>query len=145
MNYKIFPKALFSPNSIALVGASGNLKKNSARPLRYLLKYGYKGKIYLVNPNTKEIQGLQTVASIKNLPMGIEHFFVMVHAKKVKDVLEQAIGKNVKVVTIFSDGFAEKRNNSSSTEASSKLNSSMSNLLVIKKGALSSASWRKAS
>ena len=43
-------QALFAPRSVALVGASGDEAKNTARPQRYLSKFGYAGKIFPVNP-----------------------------------------------------------------------------------------------
>ena len=42
-------QALFSPRSVALVGASGDESKNTSRPQRYLQKHGYTGKIFPVN------------------------------------------------------------------------------------------------
>jgi acyl-CoA synthetase (NDP forming) len=38
-------QALFAPRAVALIGASGDAEKNSARPLRYLKKHGYPGRI----------------------------------------------------------------------------------------------------
>ena len=38
-------QALFAPRAVALVGASGDATKNTARPQRYLRKHGYAGRI----------------------------------------------------------------------------------------------------
>ena len=43
-------QALFAPRAVALVGASGDAAKNTARPQRYLQKHGYAGRIVPVNP-----------------------------------------------------------------------------------------------
>ena len=50
-------QALFSPRAVALVGASGDAAKNTARPQRYLKKHGYAGKVFPVNPTRQEIFG----------------------------------------------------------------------------------------
>ena len=50
-------QALFAPRGVALIGASGDAKKNTARPQRYLRKHGYTGRIYPVNPSRDEIFG----------------------------------------------------------------------------------------
>ena len=39
-------QVLFAPRAVALVGASGDETKNTARPQRYLHKHGYAGKIF---------------------------------------------------------------------------------------------------
>ena len=41
-----FAQALFTPRAIALIGASGDERKNTARPQRYLRKHGYTAWIY---------------------------------------------------------------------------------------------------
>jgi len=42
-------RALFAPRAVALIGASGDAGKNSARPLRFLRKHGYAGRIVPIN------------------------------------------------------------------------------------------------
>ncbi|MCH7569188.1 MAG: CoA-binding protein, partial [Deltaproteobacteria bacterium] len=49
--------ALLAPRTIALVGASGDPAKNSARPQRYLRKHGFSGRVILINPVRGEICG----------------------------------------------------------------------------------------
>ncbi|HEY3363424.1 MAG TPA: CoA-binding protein [Methanosarcina sp.] len=49
---------LFKPESIALIGASPNPKKKIDTILESLLKMGFQGKIYLVNPSYHEIRDL---------------------------------------------------------------------------------------
>ena len=38
-------QALFAPRGIALLGASSDAAKHTARPLRFLRKHGYTGRI----------------------------------------------------------------------------------------------------
>src|SRR6185295_683500 len=57
-------RALFAPRAVALVGASGDPAKNTARPQRYLRKHGFSGPIFPVNPHRKEILG---EAAYKNI------------------------------------------------------------------------------
>jgi len=98
-------QALFSPRSVALVGASGDEAKNTARPQRYLLKYGYAGKIVPINASRSEVLGLQSYKSIKETPFTIDHAFIMVG--DVEDALEDCGKAGVPVATIFTDGFAD--------------------------------------
>ena len=98
-------RALFTPRSIALVGASGDAAKNTARPQRYLAKHGYAGKIAPINPSRPEILGLKSYASVKEVPFGIDHAFVMV--SDVEGALEDCGKAGVPVATVFTDGFAD--------------------------------------
>lgn len=40
----------FSPQSIAIIGASVDLNSISGKPIRYLLEHEYPGKLYPINP-----------------------------------------------------------------------------------------------
>jgi Acyl-CoA synthetase (NDP forming) len=48
---------LFSPQSIAVIGASQDLITISGQPLSHLVNHGYAGKLYPVNPRYPEILG----------------------------------------------------------------------------------------
>src|SRR3546814_2124115 len=52
-----FAQALLAPAAIALVGASGDPAKNTARPLRFMRKHGYHGRIFPINATRSEILG----------------------------------------------------------------------------------------
>jgi acyl-CoA synthetase (NDP forming) len=99
--------ALFEPRSIALVGASGDAKKNTSRPQRYLRKHGYTGRIVPVNPGRDEIFGEKAYPDIASIPEAVDHAFIMAPAKAVKAAIEQCAAKGIAVATIYSDGFAE--------------------------------------
>ena len=99
--------ALFAPKSVALIGASGDEKKNTSRPQRYLRKHGYTGRIIPVNPGRAEIFGEKAYPDLQSVPDAIDHAFIMVPANAVGAALEQCVAKQVPVATIYSDGFAE--------------------------------------
>ncbi|MFJ1257575.1 acetate--CoA ligase family protein [Cupriavidus sp. CuC1] len=100
-------KALFSPDTVALVGASSDITKNTARPMRFMRKHGYRGTIYPINATRAEVLGEKAYPSLAAVPGPVEHAFVMVPGKHVEAALEQCAAKGVQVVTVFSDGFAE--------------------------------------
>ncbi|MEK7876269.1 MAG: acetate--CoA ligase family protein [Pseudomonadota bacterium] len=104
---QVLAQALFAPKSVALIGASGDAKKNTSRPQRYLRKHGYTGRIIPVNPGRAEIFGEQAYPNLQSVPDAIDHAFIMVPADAVGAALEQCVAKQVPVATIYSDGFAE--------------------------------------
>ena len=99
--------ALFSPESIALIGASADEKKHTSLPQRYLRKHGFRGAIFPVNPKRDEIFGERAYPSIDLVPRQVDHAFIMLPARLVPDAVEQCAANGVKCATIFSGGFAE--------------------------------------
>ena len=60
--------ALFSPSTIALVGASGDERKHTSRPQRTLRKHGYQGTIIPINPSRDEVGGDRAYPSLLDVP-----------------------------------------------------------------------------
>ncbi|WP_459617422.1 acetate--CoA ligase family protein [Bordetella sp. 2513F-2] len=107
MNSATFRQALLDPQHIALIGASGDVAKNTARPLRFMRKHGYKGRIYPINATRAEIMGETAYPDMGALPGPVDHVFVMVPGSRVVEQLEGCARAGAKVVTIYSDGFGE--------------------------------------
>lgn len=108
---------LFEPRSIALIGASGEAGKNTARPQQFLRRHGWTGLIRPINPGRTELFGEPAFASLDEVPDAIDHAFVMVPAARVLDAVEACGRKHVPIVTIFSDGFAEAGGEGVATQA----------------------------
>jgi acyl-CoA synthetase (NDP forming) len=100
-------QALFAPRAVALVGASGDAAKNTARPQRYLKKHGYAGRVVPVNPTRGEVLGERAYPSVAEAPEGIEQVFVMAGGEAVERALEDCGRRGVPVMSIYSDGFAD--------------------------------------
>ncbi len=99
--------ALLAPKSIAVVGASDDFNRIGGMLIKYLLKFGYRGKIYPVNPKYEEIAGIQCYPSIRNLPEKADTALIAVSAKLVPESLRECAERGVKAATIYSAGFAE--------------------------------------
>jgi hypothetical protein len=56
-----FLKSAIDPKSIAIIGASENVNKIGGRPIHYMQRQGYAGRIYPINPGRAEIQGLKSI------------------------------------------------------------------------------------
>ena len=100
-------QALFAPRAVALVGASGDARKNTARPQRYLKKHGYAGRVVPINPARGEVLGERAYPSLAAAPEGIEHAFVMAGGDAVEQALEDCGVRGVPVMSVYSDGFAD--------------------------------------
>jgi acyl-CoA synthetase (NDP forming) len=99
--------ALFHPRAIAVVGASDDPVKIGGRPLAFLLRHGYRGRVFPVNPARATVQGLTAFPSLAAIPEAVDVAVVVLPAERVLDSLEACAAKGVRVAIVFSSGFAE--------------------------------------
>ena len=97
----------FSPEGVAIIGASSNPNKLSYGLFENLTSYGFTGKIYPVNPRAKEILGLQCYASIADVPDPVDLAVIALPAPLVKDVVIAIGDRGIKAAIIISGGFKE--------------------------------------
>lgn len=100
-------QALFAPRAVALIGASADPAKTGARPLRYLRRHGFSGRILPINPRRSEIDGVCAYPSLAAAPGPIDHAFVMCRAEEAAEAIAACGAAGVRVATVLSDGFAE--------------------------------------
>ena len=100
-------RALLDPRSIAILGASSDLSKLSGRPLKYLRRHGYGGKIYPVNPGADSIAGIKCWPNVNDLPESPDLALILLPANAVLKGLTQCAEKRTRAVIIASSGFAE--------------------------------------
>ncbi|HVZ42659.1 MAG TPA: acetate--CoA ligase family protein [Ramlibacter sp.] len=98
---------LLSPRSIAIVGASGDLRKLNGRPIANLLRDGYAGRILPVNPSYPEIAGLKCFPDVESLPEVPDLGVVGVGASRAVQAVEALAAKGVRFIIVWSAGFAE--------------------------------------
>lgn len=100
-------KQLLAPESIVVVGASNNITKPGGKLLKNLIEHEYKGRLYALNPNDKDIQGVKTFNSIDGLP-DTDLAILAIPAKACPGVVsELAEKKNVRAFIVISGGFSE--------------------------------------
>ena len=97
----------FSPDSIALIGASRDPEKIPGRLLSMLRKNEFPGKLYPINPNYGDIEGLKCYPSIAAVGQPIDLAIVMIPARAVLGALRECATAGVKNAVIISSGFAE--------------------------------------
>ncbi|MGX4768786.1 acetate--CoA ligase family protein [Bradyrhizobium guangdongense] len=107
----------FAPASIALIGASRDHEKIPGRLLAMLRKNDYPGKIYPVNPNYADIDGLTCYKSIAEIGVPIDLAVVMIPARAVLPALEQCAAAGVKNAVVISSGFAEEGGDSAAMQS----------------------------
>ena len=98
---------LFTPRSIAVIGASQDLSSISGQPIAHLIAKGFAGKIYPVNPRYPEVAGLQCYPSVAALPGTPDVAVVAVAAKRVPDTMRELADRKVPFAVVLSSGYAE--------------------------------------
>lgn len=102
-------KAFFSPDSVAIFGASSNPGKIGGRPINNMKISGYKGRILPINPTAPEIQGIKSYPDLASVKGSVDMAIIVVPQERglVEPAIQACIDKGVKCAIILSSGFAE--------------------------------------
>ena len=100
-------RPVFYPESIAVIGASNKKTGFGSGFLRANLAYGYRGKLYPVNPKGGDIQGLPAYRSLQDIPGAVDFAVIAIPSHQVLDAVRDCIKKGVKGAEILSSGFRE--------------------------------------
>ncbi len=98
---------IFSPRSVALVGASNNVAKWGGIVTINIILGGYKGKLYPVNPKEEKVHGFPAYASVRDIPDEIDLAVIIVPAVGVPDVISDCVAKDIQAAIVITSGFAE--------------------------------------
>jgi acyl-CoA synthetase (NDP forming) len=103
--------AFFNPRSVAIIGATKKADKAGHVIFRNFaenkMRGVFKGELYPVNPNEDSILGFKCYPTITKIPEELELIVVVVPAKIVPSIMEEAAAKKVKAAVIISAGFKE--------------------------------------
>lgn len=98
---------MLNPRSIAVIGASSDEKKNSGRLFKYIVKHGYRGRLYPVNPNAAEIKGYPCYPTVSAIPDQVDLACLIVPAKLIPEAIQDCVNKGVKAAIVYASGFSE--------------------------------------
>jgi acyl-CoA synthetase (NDP forming) len=105
----LFPdlRRFFAPRAVALVGATEDLGKFGGRCLKQMLDFGFKGEVFPVNPNRKEVFGRPCYPSLSDLPAVPDHVGIVLPAKACIATVAECGRLGIPFATVFSSGFSE--------------------------------------
>jgi acyl-CoA synthetase (NDP forming) len=99
--------AALNPQSIAVIGASDNRNKIGGRPIHFLKTFGYAGKVYPINPNRGDVQGIACYPNLDALPDAPELAVICVAGDDAAAAVKQCARRGVKVAVCIASGFGE--------------------------------------
>ena len=99
--------AIFSPQSVAVIGASTTPGKVGHDIFANILKGGYQGTLYPVNPGARSILSVKAYPSITRIPDDIDLAMIILPPQPCLTAVAEAIQKGVKGIVIVSAGFRE--------------------------------------
>jgi acetyltransferase len=100
-------KKLFSPHSVAVIGASRDQGKVGHEVLKNLILGGFEGHIYPINPKAYKILGKKCFSDIHEVKGRIDLAIVVIPARLVPQSLEKCGEKKIPTVIVISAGFKE--------------------------------------
>lgn len=98
---------ILSPKRVAVIGASRSPESVGGAVFRNLLKDGFNGVVFPVNPNAPSIGGVLAYKTVLDIPGDIDVGVIVVPAEHVLAAVEQCAMKGANGVVIISAGFSE--------------------------------------
>ncbi|WP_437628751.1 acetate--CoA ligase family protein [Achromobacter xylosoxidans] len=98
---------LLQPQSVAVVGASADPIKTSGRPVGYLRKHGFPGRIYPVNPKASEIDGLRCYPDVHSLPEAPDVAIVLLGAERTQQAIRDLAAIGTGAAIVLASGYSE--------------------------------------
>jgi acyl-CoA synthetase (NDP forming) len=100
---------LFYPKSLAIIGLSSKSSNIPKLVLENLIRWGYKGRIFGVNPAAEdlEVEGIRMYKRMQDLPIVPDLVYALVPAKYIPDIVDDCGTFGVTHMAIPSGGFNE--------------------------------------
>jgi len=103
-------EAIFNPGSVAIAGVS---TKETAEQfgggayLQAMMRCGFKGPLYPVNPKGGEVMGLKVYPSVRDIPGPVDYVISAIPAAAALQLTKDCVAKGVKAMHFFTSGFSE--------------------------------------
>ena len=99
--------AIFSPKSLAVVGASTTPGKVGHDIFVNILNGKYTGTLYPVNPKARSVACVKAYPTLTDIPDDIDLAMIILPPHLALKATEDAIDKSIKGIVIVSAGFRE--------------------------------------
>jgi acetate---CoA ligase (ADP-forming) len=98
---------LFAPRAIAVIGASGDVRRIGGHSIKALKAAGFAGGIYPINPKYPELAGLPCYPTVEAAPKPVDLAIIAVPAAGVPDAIRAAGRAGIQFAVVLTAGFRE--------------------------------------
>lgn len=98
---------IFRPRSVAVIGASQQQGKIGWEIVHNIIRYGFQGKLFPVNPKAEFVHSVKCYKSIEEIPDEVDMALISVAREAVLDVVDQCGKKGVRGMVVITAGFKE--------------------------------------
>ena len=98
---------LLKPRSVAVIGASADATKTAGRPVSYLVKHGFTGDIYPVNPKAERIGELRCYPDVASLPAVPDVGIVLLGAERAHLAVRDLAQRGCAAAIVLASGYTE--------------------------------------
>ncbi|MBI5948737.1 MAG: CoA-binding protein [Chloroflexi bacterium] len=98
---------LFSPRSVAVVGASTNVDSAGHDYVRSLKEFEFPGPVYPINPKADEVAGYRAYPSLRAVPGEVDLVISCIPAGGVLDLIDDCREARVRFLHLFTGRFSE--------------------------------------
>lgn len=98
---------LLQPRSVAVIGASADPTKTAGRPVSYLMKHAFAGKIFPVNPKVAEIAGIKCYPNVTSLPQTPDVAIVLLGAERAHLAVRELAARGTAAAIVLASGYTE--------------------------------------
>lgn len=100
-------RKLLSPRSVAVIGASADPKKTTGRPVAYLQKHGFAGRILPVNPKVNRIGDLPCYPDVASLPEVPDVAVILLGAERAHQAVKELSARGCAAAIVLASGYTE--------------------------------------
>jgi len=100
-------KSFMEPESVALIGISRKSGSGSFNYMENMIKFGFSGRIFPINPKAKEILGRKAYPNIRAVKEKIDLAVISTPREDTVSILKDCVAANAKAAIVVNQGFAD--------------------------------------
>jgi acetyltransferase len=100
--------AMFSPASVAVIGATSRPGTIGRTVLENLLRDTFRGKVFAVNAKHEEVLGRKAYKSIRDVPQSVDLAVIATPAATVTQIIAECVEARARSAVVISAGFKER-------------------------------------
>ena len=98
---------LFHPRTVAVIGVSKNPENPGNQFLHQLLEFPFRGQVYPVSIDEKEILGVRCHRTLREIPGPVDHVISCIPYHQVLPLVEACVDKGVRCLHLYTARMAE--------------------------------------